>query len=167
MIARKNLKHYYFSYSQLMIYGVHVGHSFLNSLFYTAWLVYSYSQNILILNLFKTLRGMKSGIASVLSAAGSYQPTWFINLDQAAGIPVRSLALSCGEFSATSFWICGFISNYLSVYNTYRKLKKLLDFLILVKIKMRLIYINYDILLEVLDLEMLLFLMFVLVINQL
>ena len=108
-----------------MLYGVHVGHSFLNSIFYTAWLVYSYTQNILILNLFKTIRGMKSGLASIIGAVGSYHPTWFINLDQAAGISVRFLAMSCGEFSATSFWINGFISNYNSVYNTFRKLRKM------------------------------------------
>ncbi len=105
-----------FSYNYLMLYGVHVGHSFLNSVFYTAWLVYSYTQNILILNLFKTIKGMKSGLAAIKAAVGSYNPTWFINLDQAAGIPVRHLAMSCGEFSATSFWINGFISNYHSVY---------------------------------------------------
>jgi ribosomal protein S2 len=50
-----------FSYNQLMLYGVHVGHSFSNSVFYTSWLVYSYTQNILILNLFKTIRGMNLG----------------------------------------------------------------------------------------------------------
>jgi hypothetical protein len=58
-----------------MLYGVHVGHSFINSVFYTAWLVYTYTQNILILNLFKTIRGMKSGLASIIGAIGSYHPT--------------------------------------------------------------------------------------------
>lgn len=33
--------------------------------------------------------------------------------------------MTCGEFSATSFWINGFISNYNSVYNTYSKLRKM------------------------------------------
>jgi small subunit ribosomal protein S2 len=114
-----------FSYNQLMWYGVHIGHSFLTSLFYTSWLIYSYTSNILILNLFKTLQGMRSGLSSIIGAVSSYSPIWFINLDQSAGIPVRYLAGSCGEFSVTSFWINGFISNYVSVYNTYRKLKKI------------------------------------------
>jgi hypothetical protein len=57
-----------------MLYGVHVGHSFLNSIFYTTWLVYSYTQNILILNLFKTIVGMKSGLTAITAAVGSYQP---------------------------------------------------------------------------------------------
>jgi len=42
-------------------------------------------------------------LASLIAAVSSYQPIWFINLDQAAGIPVRFLAMTCGEFSATSF----------------------------------------------------------------
>lgn len=108
-----------------MLYGVHIGHSFKNSVFYTAWLVYTYSQQILILNLFKTLKGMRSGLASLVGTTNSYNPVWFINLDQAAGITVRFTAMSCGEFSATSFWINGFIANYNSVYNTYRKLRKM------------------------------------------
>lgn len=114
-----------FSYNIAMLYGIHVGHSFLNSLFYTAWLIYTFTSNILIINLFKTIRGLKSGLASLIAAVSSYQPIWFINLDQAAGIPVRFLAMTCGEFSATSFWINGFISNYNSVYNTYSKLRKM------------------------------------------
>jgi hypothetical protein len=36
------------TYMQLLLYGVHVGHSFENSLLYTAWLVYTYTQNLLI-----------------------------------------------------------------------------------------------------------------------
>jgi ribosomal protein S2 len=74
MFCRLDLVKEKFSYNQLIQYGVHVGHSFINSLFYTAWLVYSYTQNILILNLFKTLKGMKSGLASVIGTVGSYLP---------------------------------------------------------------------------------------------
>lgn len=37
------------TYNQLLLYGVHVGHSFLNSLLYAAWLVYTYTQNILLI----------------------------------------------------------------------------------------------------------------------
>lgn len=47
-----------FSYNIAMLYGIHVGHSFLNSLFYTAWLIYTFTSNILIINLFKTIRGL-------------------------------------------------------------------------------------------------------------
>lgn len=125
MGLRRVVEYEKFSYQQLILYGVHIGHSFFNSVFYTAWLVYTYTQKILILNLYKSLKGMRSGLSSVLGAVGSYQPTWFINLDQSASIPVRVSAFTCGEFSATSYWINGFISNYNSVYNTYRKLKKM------------------------------------------
>lgn len=122
---RLQLNSIFFSYNIIILYGVHVGHSFFNSIFYTAWLIFSYTKNILLINLFKTIRNMKSGITSLISAIGSYQPIWFINLDQASSIIVRFLAMSCGEFSATSFWINGFISNYNSVFNTYMKLRKI------------------------------------------
>lgn len=112
-------------YNKIILYGMHVGHSFLNSVFYTAWLVYTYTQNILIINLFKTLRGFRSGLTSIIAAVNTYNPIWFINLDQAASISIKFLAISCGEFSATSFWINGFISNYISIYNTYYKLRKI------------------------------------------
>lgn len=68
-----------------------------------------------------------------------------INLDQAAGIPVRFLAMTCGEFSATSFWINGFISNYNSVYILIGNWEKYLDLPILLEIKMLKILIVYDI----------------------
>jgi len=98
---------------------------FFNSVFYTAWIIFSFTKNILIINLFKTIKGIKSGLASIIAAIYTYSPIWFINLDQSTNIPIKFLSMSCGEFSATSFWIHGFISNYNSVYNTYNKLKKL------------------------------------------
>jgi len=32
------------------MYGVHIGHTFSNSLFFSGWLVYTYIRNILIMN---------------------------------------------------------------------------------------------------------------------
>jgi len=60
-------------------------------------------KKILILNLFKTIVGMKSGLACVTGAVGSGSPVWFINLEQASRVIVKYLATLCGEFSATSY----------------------------------------------------------------
>lgn len=128
MSYRPQLEFENFSYNQIMLVGGHIGHSFKNSLFYTSWLVYSYTKDILIINLFKTLQGMRSGLSSILAAVSSYCPVWFVNLDQSYSVIVRYLAISCGEFPATSYWINGFISNYMSVLNTYRKLRKMVWF---------------------------------------
>lgn len=43
------ISHLQITYNQLLVYGIHVGHSFANSILYAAWLVYSYTQNILII----------------------------------------------------------------------------------------------------------------------
>jgi small subunit ribosomal protein S2 len=93
--------------------------------FYAGWLVFSYCQDILILNLYKTFLGMRSGLTALGAVCKMGGPVWFINLDPAAGIIVRSHAKFCGEFSATSVWINGLISNYNGVYNTFIKFKKI------------------------------------------
>ncbi len=52
----KFISHLNLTLNQLLLYGVHIGHSFSNSILFSAWLVYSYThQNILIINLYKTL----------------------------------------------------------------------------------------------------------------
>jgi ribosomal protein S2 len=68
---------------------------------------------------------MRSGLTALGAVCKMGGPVWFINLDPAAGIIVRSHAKFCGEFSATSVWINGLISNYNGVYNTFIKFKKI------------------------------------------
>jgi hypothetical protein len=72
MALRLFLEDLKLSYAHLILLGVHVGHSFINSVFYTTWLVYTYCQKVFILNLFKTIFGMKSGLVAVAGAVGSY-----------------------------------------------------------------------------------------------
>lgn len=48
----KKFSHIQITYSQLLLYGVHVGHSFSNSILYSSWLVYTYMGNLLIINLY-------------------------------------------------------------------------------------------------------------------
>ena len=115
----------FFTYSQLLIHGIHVGHSYRNTHFYALWLVFMRRQGLFILNIFKTVVTLRSGIKAVSAAAAFFQPVWFVNLDQASGVIVRRFAKYCGEFSCTTAWIYGFISNYLGIFNTYYKLRRL------------------------------------------
>lgn len=70
--------HLKITYSQLLLYGIHVGHSFANSLLYSSWLVYSYTKQILIINLYKTFILWKIGFRSVALACWARSPIWFI-----------------------------------------------------------------------------------------
>lgn len=81
------------TYSQLLLYGVHVGHSFSNSVLYSAWLVYTYMQNILIINLFKSIFLLKTGFFGIANACVFRGPVWFINLDKSASLYVKYAAM--------------------------------------------------------------------------
>ena len=109
-------------YWQLLLYGVHVGHSFLNSDVFSAWLVFTFRQNILIINLFKTVLSFKNGYVGINSACRFSGPIWFINLDRAVELYVNYAARLCGEFCYSTYWIHGLISNWISLANTFRKL---------------------------------------------
>ena len=106
-----------FSFTQLLFYGVQIGHSFKNSLFYTSWLIFSYCKKILIINLYKTFIGLRTSLTLVSAACKMNSPIWFINIDRSADIIVRSHAKFCGEFPVTSTWINGLISNFNEIYN--------------------------------------------------
>jgi len=112
-------------YWQLLLYGVHVGHSFTNSIIFSAWLVYTYRQNILIINLFKTVLMFKNGYVGLSGACTFGGPIWFINLHRSVELFVNYSAKQCGEFCYTTYWIHGLISNWLTLANTFRKLNRM------------------------------------------
>lgn len=112
-------------YWQLLLYGVHVGHSFLNSVIFSAWFVYTFRQNILIINLFKTLLMLKNGYVGLSGACHFGGPIWFINLHRAVELYVNYSAKQCGEFCYTTYWIYGLISNWLTLANTFKKLGRM------------------------------------------
>lgn len=55
----------------------------------------------------------------------NYAPIWFINLDNSVSQVIQYSALRCGEFFINNKWIRGLVSNYFSVFNSYRRLKYL------------------------------------------
>ena len=46
---------------QLILYGIHVGHRFKNSSLYAGWFTFTYTYETLIINLYKTILGLKNG----------------------------------------------------------------------------------------------------------
>lgn len=117
-------KFYELTYQQLLVFGVHVGHSFANSILYAAWLVYTYKQNILIMNIFKSLYVLKAGLRCFSICVLHRGPIWFINLDKAAFLYSKTSALYCGETSWTIDWIHGMIANFRQMVITFKRLKR-------------------------------------------
>lgn len=113
------------NYNQLLLYGVHVGHSLSNTLLYSAWMVSAFRQSISIINLFKSIVMFRLSFLILTNIIAAYGPVWFINLDKSVDRYVRYAALNCGEFSVTNRWIRGSISNYRIVFNAYRRLMDL------------------------------------------
>lgn len=118
----KESLHLKVTYSQLLMYGIHVGHTFANSLLFSAWLVYSYIRNILIINLYKSIYQWKVGFLGLAAACRDRAPIWFINLHKGFSSIVKHSGVMCGEMSWTSGWIHGFLSNFSTMILVYRKL---------------------------------------------
>lgn len=116
------LKSKYFDlcYTNLVNYGVHIGHKFENTSLYSAWMVYGVRQQIVIINLFKFVYMFKVGFNSLEHIIRFFGPIWFINLDSFSDRYVRTPAQDCGEMWVTKFWINGMVSNYASVFNSFR-----------------------------------------------
>lgn len=120
----KILSHLNVTYTQLLLYGIHIGHSFVNSILYAAWMVYSYTRNLLLINLYKTFWMWKIGFRVLASACWIRGPIWFINLDGSFVNVLKHAALSCGEMYWAEKWVHGLISNYLTLENLYSRLRK-------------------------------------------
>lgn len=109
------------SFQQLLLYGVHIGHSFKNSWVFSGWLVFNYYQNILFINLLKTWKSWQLGVFLIEEATYYRSPIWFINFDGTVDHFIRNAARNCGEYACTSNWIHGLASNYESFHNVFCK----------------------------------------------
>lgn len=122
----KKMRHplFTFTYQQLLTYGVHIGHSISNSILYAAWLVYTYKQNILIINMYKTLQLLNVGLRCFALSVYHRSPVWFVNLDKAASIYSKVAASNCGEMSWTIDWVHGMIANFMQMQKVFSKLQR-------------------------------------------
>lgn len=107
---------------QLLLYGVHLGHSFRNSHFYAGWFIFTHNVKMYIINMYKTLLGFRNGFLGYDFCCKVGLPVWFLNLNRAFEVYVNDAALRCGEFSYATYWIHGMISNYNVIANTMVKL---------------------------------------------
>lgn len=110
-----------FVYTSLIFYGVHVGHSFDNTVLYSAWLVWAFRQGIALINLFKFVIAFRASSLLIANLIQTHFPIWFINLDISMEKFVGYAAISAGEYFTGSFWCRGLISNFSVVVRSFRK----------------------------------------------
>jgi len=101
-----------FNYCQLITIGVHIGHSFRNSLFDSAWIVSGFRKQICIINLFKFMFLMRTGLVLIKAAVSYLHPVWFATQEACFSQLVKANALFCGEFYSVEYWIHGMLSNF-------------------------------------------------------
>jgi ribosomal protein S2 len=95
--------------------GVHIGHSLINTLRQAAWMIYGFKWDLSIINLGLTVSAIKSAFVLACGCALKMRPFWFVTQDLSFHRYSRYLAIKCGEFSSTSFWIRGMASNFSEV----------------------------------------------------
>jgi ribosomal protein S2 len=111
-------------YWRLLLFGIHIGHSFKNSILFASWFIFTYRQNILIMNMYKTILGFKNGFNGFNYCIKFAHPIWFVNVERSTEIFIRSSAKQCGEFAYTTFWIHGMITNFPYINNSIGKLQR-------------------------------------------
>jgi small subunit ribosomal protein S2 len=109
------------SFSQLVSLGVHIGHSFANSLIYSSWMIYAFRQELCLMNLYKFVYMFRMGFNFIDHSIFKGRPIWFANKDRSFDLYIRYFANKCGEFSSTLYWIRGMVSNFREIAKTYKK----------------------------------------------
>lgn len=111
----------YISIVQLSKYKIFIGHSILNSILLSSWLIFNLRGKVTILNLFHTIKMLKLSYALIKQVSSLGLPIWFINFDLTKENIVTENALNSGEFYLTRQWIRGLVSNYFVITKAYRQ----------------------------------------------
>jgi len=104
-------------------YNVHLGHSLMNTVLLSSRLLFGFRKNVWFINIVKTLYFLRLGLKLVSFFIAYCFPVWFVHLDKFLKPYIDSLALRAGEFSCTSLWISGMLSNFRQIVYTYSLLR--------------------------------------------
>lgn len=111
----------YISVIQLSYYKVFLGHSILNTILLSSWLIFTLRGRITILNLYNTIKMIKLSFILLKNIINKGFPIWFINFDLTKEEIIKYNAFKSGEFYVTRRWIRGLISNFFIITKAYRK----------------------------------------------
>ena len=109
----------HFSIDSFFSYNLHLGHSLISTLLLAAWSLFGFRRNIWFINLLKTVYLLRVALKLISFVVSNYFPIWFIHLNKFLKSYIDSLALRACEFSCTSLWIRGMLSNFKQVIHTY------------------------------------------------
>jgi small subunit ribosomal protein S2 len=115
----------FFTISQLVLKGVHVGHSIANTPLFASWMLFAFRQNTWFINILKTYHLFRKATKLLKFVVHRRKPIWFINLDQAMSQVIKFAALRCGEFYVNTFWIRGMLCNFRYAAVSFTKLAKI------------------------------------------
>lgn len=107
--------------NEMLKYSIHIGHSFKNTLLFASWMIKAFRQKIALINLYKFIYMLKIGFHFLKNLTLTNKPIWFINLEKNVWRYIKAAANNCGEFFVSSQWVHGMLSNYFSVFNSYKK----------------------------------------------
>lgn len=120
-------------YDVLFRFGIHIGHTRSNTLNFSAWMIVVFRKKVAIIDLFKSLAAFRIALVLLTNIVFLRGPIWFLNLEPSFEFYVRRAALACGEFFITKRWIRGVISNFLMVFNAFRRLSYFAPFVLSMK----------------------------------
>lgn len=120
-------------FSQLLAYGVHIGHTRKNTLVGAAWMISAFRQAVAIINVWKSIYILKTAFFFVSNIIAFLGPIWFLNFNPLARKYVNACASLCGEFAVTSKWIRGAVSNFWATFQAYRVIAQVPDVVLLSK----------------------------------
>lgn len=110
------------AYFQLIRLGVHIGHTYKNTVLYASWLIYGFRQDIAVINLYKFINMFRIGLSCLDAAVFKFSPIWFANQNRNYSKFIEYFSFKCGEFSSTKYWIRGMLSNYWVICDSFRNI---------------------------------------------
>lgn len=111
----------YISIAQLSYYKIFIGHSILNTMLLSSWLIFSIRGRITFLNLYHTIKMLKLSYTLLKYIINGGFPFWYINFDLTKEDLIKYNAYRIGEFYVTRRWIRGLVSNFFVITKAYRK----------------------------------------------
>ncbi len=104
------------TYWSLLTMGTHIGHSIVNTYFFTTWTAYLCVKpfNLVFMNLWKSVILARTGFLTLGAVCEDFGPIWFVDLDPINRHYEKYTSLLCGEFNWEGRWAAGIISNYIT-----------------------------------------------------
>lgn len=111
----------YFTFSQLLFFGVHIGHAWKMSILFSSWGMLGLRNSIWIIDLFITVCLIKKALGLIEIVILKRGNILFINHKRVMSAVVLKCALWCGQSVSTWKWVNGLLTNFKSIYNSLLK----------------------------------------------